>query len=118
MSRAGDTSTGGWSEERGEVPSDGQVALFVRMIRARLPVLRARYKVKSIGVFGSYVRGDQEETSDLDLLVEFDEPPSLFEFVRLESYLSGLLGVQVDLVMRSALKPRIGEHILHELVPV
>ncbi|MCJ7620999.1 MAG: nucleotidyltransferase family protein [Anaerolineae bacterium] len=83
-----------------------------------MPELEERYKVKSVGVFGSYVRGDQEETSDLDVLVDFDEPPSLFEFVRLESYLSQILGVEVDLVMRSALKPRIGQRILNELVSV
>jgi predicted nucleotidyltransferase len=83
-----------------------------------MPEFEERYKVKSVGVFGSYVRGDQEETSDLDVLVDFDEPPSLFEFLRLESYLSQILGVEVDLVMRSALKPRIGQRILNELVSV
>ncbi len=118
MPVASDTSTSSRSVGSGEVPLDDQVGLFVTMIRARMPELRARYRVKSVGVFGSYVRGDQEEASDLDVLIDFDEPPGLFEFVRLESYLSELLGVQVDLVMRSALKPRIGQHILEELVPV
>ncbi|MEM2169145.1 MAG: nucleotidyltransferase family protein, partial [Candidatus Bathyarchaeia archaeon] len=54
--------------------------------------------------------------SDIDILVEFEEPPSLFEFMDLEDYLSKLLGLKVDLVTREALKPRIGERILREVV--
>ncbi len=73
------------------------------------------YKVKEIGIFGSYVRGEQQEKSDLDILVEFYETIGLFKFVALERYLSQLLGVKVDLVMKSALKPRIGRRILKEV---
>jgi hypothetical protein len=61
------------------------------------------------------VRGDQRSDSDLDLLVEFREPPSLFQFIRLENELSDVLGIDVDLVMKSALKPAIGRSILHEV---
>jgi len=80
--------------------------------------LRRRFKVKDIGVFGSYVRGEQTKKSDVDILVEFKEPVGFFEFIALEDYLSGLLGVKVDLVSRKALKPRIGERILKEVVRV
>ena len=80
--------------------------------------LRERFKVKEIGVFGSYVRGMQRSGSDVDVLVEFEEPVGLFDFMDLEDYLSGLLGVKVDLVSRKALKPHIGEHILGEVVYV
>ena len=75
-----------------------------------------RYGVKKIGVFGSYVRGEQKEKSDIDLLVEFEEPISLLDFVALERHLSEIMGVKVDLVMKTALKPRIGKHILREVV--
>ncbi|MEM1586630.1 MAG: nucleotidyltransferase family protein [Candidatus Bathyarchaeia archaeon] len=78
--------------------------------------LRERFKVKEIGIFGSFVRGEQGKKSDIDILVEFEEPPSLFEFMDLEDYLSKLLGLKVDLVTREALKPRIGERILREVV--
>jgi len=78
--------------------------------------LRQRYKVKEIGIFGSFVRGEQKERSDIDILVEFDEPVGLFEFMDLEEYLGKMLGVRVDLVSRGALKPRIGECILKEVV--
>lgn len=64
------------------------------------------------------MRGEQEPESDLDILVEFEEAPSLFEYIRLEDYLSGILGVKVDLVMKSALKPAIGKRILYEVVAV
>jgi predicted nucleotidyltransferase len=87
-------------------------------LRDRLPELRERYGVRSLGIFGSYVRGEQGKRSDLDILVEFDRVPTLFEFVRLERHLSQQLGVKVDLVMKSALKPTIGRYILEEVVPV
>ena len=80
------------------------------------PTLRERFKVKTIGVFGSYVHGEQKRQSDVDVLVEFEEPVGLFEFMDLEMYLSDLLGVKVDLVSKKALKPHIGEHILQEVV--
>ena len=78
--------------------------------------LREKFKVKEIGIFGSFVRSEQGKRSDIDILVEFEEPPSLFEFMDLEDYLSKLLGLKVDLVTREALKPRIGERILREVV--
>ena len=87
-------------------------------LRAHLPEIYQRYHVKSLGVFGSVVRGEQEEESDLDILVEFTSTPTFFQFVEMEDYLSQLLGVRVDLVMRSALKPRIGERVLSEVVSV
>ena len=81
-------------------------------------LLGERFNVKEIGIFGSFVRGEQKETSDLDILVEFEGGVSLFEIVRLERFLSELLGEKVDLVMKNSLKPRIGKHILREVVYV
>ena len=83
-------------------------------LREHLPELRKRYGVHEIWLFGSYLRNEERKRSDLDVLVEFNRVPSLFEFVRLERYLSELLSVKVDLVMKSALKPAIGRHILEE----
>jgi uncharacterized protein len=91
---------------------------LIRTIRERLPELRARYGVRSLGLFGSYSRDEARSTSDVDLLVEFDRTPSLYEFGELEDDLGDLLGVRVDLVMRSALKPAIGRRVLRELVPI
>ncbi|MFH0859080.1 MAG: nucleotidyltransferase family protein [Patescibacteria group bacterium] len=84
------------------------------------PILEEKYKIKSIGVFGSYVRGEQKKTSDLDILVEFEETADmgLFDFIGLEDYLSDTLGTKVDLVEKCVLKPRIGTYILKELVKI
>jgi predicted nucleotidyltransferase len=82
----------------------------------QLPMLREKYHVRSLGVFGSYVQGNPKKISDLDVLVDFTEAPSLFEFIQLESDLSALLGIKVDLVLKSTLKPLIGKHILSEVV--
>jgi predicted nucleotidyltransferase len=80
--------------------------------------LKTRYGIKEIGIFGSYIRGEDKHGSDLDVLVEFEKEAriSLLDFVGIENYLSDLLGVKVDLVEKSALKPRIGKHILKEVV--
>ncbi len=80
--------------------------------------LQERFGVKKICVFGSYVRGEQKKGSDIDILVEFypDTEMDLIKFVELEEYLSELLGIKVDLVMKSALKPRIGKQILKEVI--
>ena len=89
-----------------------------RTLSAHKAELKNNFKVKTIGVFGSYVRGEQKRKSDVDVLVEFEEPVGLFEFMDLEMYLSKLLGVKVDLVSKKALKPHIGEHILKEVIMV
>ncbi len=78
--------------------------------------LREEYGVKEIGVFGSFVRGEAKEQSDIDILVEFERPIGFFKFLELEDYLSDLIGVRVDLVSKKALKPYIGKYILKEVV--
>lgn len=95
-----------------------ELARFVRVLQQHRGELATRYNVESLAVFGSYVRGEHDKASDLDLLVEFHEAPSFFEFIRLEHYLGELLGVKVDLVMKNALKPAIGRHILQEIQPL
>jgi len=60
--------------------------------------LKEKYQIKEIGVFGSYVRGEYKEKSDLDILVEFEEDADidLLKFVNIENYLSDLLDIKVD----------------------
>jgi uncharacterized protein len=91
---------------------------YLSTLRGNLPELAEKYHVSSLEVFGSFVRNEQTAASDLDVLVTFGKTPGLLEFVSLENHLSDLLGVKVDLVMRTALKPRIGANILREAVPV
>ncbi len=86
------------------------------ILRQKKPILREKFKVKEIGIFGSFVRGEEKDTSDLDILVELERPVGLIKFVGLQNYLSDELGEKVDLVTKSALKPRIKKNILSEVV--
>jgi predicted nucleotidyltransferase len=78
--------------------------------------LRKRFKVKEIGVFGSFVREEQKRASDVDLLVEFEGPVSLLWVVRVENYLTDLLGVKVDLIPKEDIRSELKEIILAETV--
>jgi predicted nucleotidyltransferase len=78
-------------------------------------VLQDKYKVLYIGVFGSYVHGEQSKVSDIDILVEFSEPVG-WEFIDLKDFLETILEVKVDLVTKNALKPQIRDRILNEVV--
>jgi len=69
-----------------------------------------------LGIFGSYARGEQQSDSDLDVLVAFEQPVSLFDLVRLENELTDELGVEVDLVTKDSLKPRIESRVADDLV--
>ncbi|MBF0236679.1 MAG: nucleotidyltransferase family protein [SAR324 cluster bacterium] len=79
-------------------------------------ILQNKYKIKSLGIFGSYVRGEQNSESDLDLLIDYDEPPSLFTLIEIENQLSKLLGIKVDLVTQKGIKPQLKNFILEEVV--
>ena len=87
-------------------------------LKKEMPVLRERFRVKEIGVFGSFVRGEQKETSDIDILVNFLEPIGLIKYVSLENYLSDILGTKVDLVTVTGLRKRIEQEVLKEIVYV
>lgn len=79
--------------------------------------LREKYKVKLLGIFGSYARGEQTEMSDVDILVEFEEPVG-FEFIHLADFLEELLGMPVDLVTRDAIKPNRWKSVSEDLMYV
>jgi len=83
-----------------------------------VPFIQDKYSVSEIGIFGSFIRNDQTEDSDLDIIITFNESPSLFQFVELENYLSDKLNVKVDLVMKKALKEHLKKYILDEVVPI
>ena len=91
---------------------------ILKILRDELPYLREKFNVKSIGLFGSYARGEQKDKSDVDILVEFSKPIGFFKFMELEEYLSKRLGVKVDLVTPDALKPMIKPQIMREVVYV
>ncbi len=89
-----------------------------KILKEHKKELMEKYGVKEIGIFGSYVRGEARENSNVDILVEFEKPIGFFKFLELEEYLSNLIGKKVDLVSKKALKPHIGKFILKEVVLV
>jgi len=86
------------------------------VLKEELPRLREKFNVKSIGLFGSWVRDEQTKQSDVDVLVKFEKPIGFFKFVEIEDYLSERLGVKVDLVTPDALKPLIKPQVEKEAV--
>jgi len=80
--------------------------------------LREKYKVKEIGIFGSYVRGEQKKKSDVDVLVKFEEPIGLFEFANLQDHIADLLRMDVDLVFKDSIRQQLKDRILREAINV
>lgn len=92
------------------------IAAILTTLSSEIPFLRNRFHVKSIGIFGSLVHGDSTEQSDIDIVVEFESPIGFFDFIRLENYLSKVLGKRVDLISKKAIKPVLKEDILKEVI--
>jgi predicted nucleotidyltransferase len=84
------------------------------------PILEEKFQVETIGVFGSFIHGQQTKKSDIDILVEFAKNAhiGLFKYVELEIFLSEQLEIKVDLVAKGGLKPSLKERILSEVVYV
>jgi hypothetical protein len=89
---------------------------ILRILSENRETLRNRFGVRSLALFGSVAHGEARPDSDVDLLVEFERPIGLFEFVRLQLYLEELLGRRVDLVTPDAVRPVMRERILKEAV--
>ena len=87
-------------------------------IRKHFKFLESEYNVLTIDVFGSYSKNEQSRKSDLDLLVTFSKAPSLLKYISLENYLSNILDLNVDLVMKKSLKPHLKDLILSEVHPI
>lgn len=77
-----------------------------------------QYSIKSLSLFGSVARGEEKETSDIDILVSFGKPIGLFSFIELKDYLEEILGTQVDLVTEQALHPRLHNKIIEGSIHV
>jgi len=87
-----------------------------QILKEHKEVLYKKYKVKEIGIFGSFVRSEQKQKSDIDILVEFEEVPDLFKFLELERYLERILKRKVDLVRKQAVRPELKNIILNEVI--
>jgi len=82
-----------------------------------IPILKGAGVTRS-SIFGSYVRGETREDSDIDILVDFPRGKGLFEFIGLQQKLEEVLGKKVDLGEYSTLKPRIKDHVLSQQVRI
>jgi uncharacterized protein len=94
-----------------------KAGIYIRKLHEVLSELKEKYRVSYPGVFGSYVRGEQNPESDMMCLWS-SKTSTIFKFVNLENYISDFLGVRADLVMKDALKPNIGKHIIDEVEAV
>jgi predicted nucleotidyltransferase len=99
-------------------PANREQVLWHLKRQAR--VLKDRFGIRSLALFGSVVRGEMRRESDVDLLVEFEDgyPAGMLEFVELKNWLEGVLSRPVDLVTPANIKPRIRDRILKEAVRV
>ena len=87
-----------------------------KIIEREKEELLRRYKIKNIGIFGSYAKNSAKEKSDIDLIVEFEEPVSLLGVIKAENYLTELLGIKVDLVSKEDIRKELKETILKEVI--
>ena len=98
--------------------SSANVEELLARLRALKPELTARYKVQEMALFGSFVRGEQDEASDIDVLVDFEEGADLFDLVELALFLEEQLQREVDVVSRQALRTELRDSVLQEAVPL
>lgn len=82
------------------------------------PIIAARYKAKEVGLFGSFVRGEQNANSDIDILVEFEDEADLFDWMGLTLYLEEIFQRPVDIVPKRALRVELRDSVLREVVVV
>jgi uncharacterized protein len=83
-------------------------------ISEKKELLRSKYNIDDIGIFGSYARGEERNNSDVDILVNFSEPIGLLKLINMENYLSELLGAKADVVIKSDLREELRDQIIKE----
>jgi len=88
----------------------------IELLRNHETAIKAKYHVSKIGIFGSFARGEAKESSDVDVLVEFEKGCKTFDnFMELKFYLEDLFARKIDLVTVEALRPQLKEDILREI---
>lgn len=89
---------------------------IVKILSDYQPLIKKKYKINQLGIFGSYARSEQSESSDLDILIDYQEAPTLIQLIELENELSKVVGEKVDVVTKKGLKPRIASRVLAEVI--
>ena len=93
-------------------------ARILELLSRSKPVLQSRFNVSGLALFGSSVRDEAKDTSDIDVLVDFDGPATSRRFFGVQFYLEDLLGCPVDLVTAKALRPELRPYIERDRVEV
>jgi predicted nucleotidyltransferase len=88
----------------------------LQMLAQKKSSLLETYQITRLGIFGSYARGEQTDESDIDILVEYDKAPTLYQIIELRDDLSELFAIKVDVVTKNGLKARIRERVLAEVI--
>ncbi|MBZ4650843.1 MAG: uncharacterized protein PWP02_988 [Thermosipho sp. (in: thermotogales)] len=91
---------------------------IISIIKDLKKEIEQKYKVEILGIFGSFARGEQKETSDVDILVKFHENATLFDFIGLSIFLQEKLGIDVDIVPQDAVRKELREKINQEVVKI
>jgi len=97
---------------------DKDLEITIKVLKNLEEEIRKEYKAEIIGIFGSYARGEQKGSSDVDILVRFFEGATLFDFVGLANFLEEELKMKVDIVSERALRQELREQILKQVVMV
>ncbi len=84
---------------------------IIKILNMHKDELRKKYKIKEIKIFGSYVKEEQKESSDIDIIVDFEEFPTFIEFIRIQEELERILGIKVDLLTEESISPFIKPYI-------
>lgn len=90
----------------------------IEEIRKKISLVLKKYHIKKAGVFGSYAKTNQSKSSDIDILIELENTPSLLEFIRIKLELETILKNKVDLVEYATLKPLLKNQILEEEIRI
>lgn len=91
-----------------------QILELKKKLQQHKSELQSNFSVKSLGIFGSFARNEQSNTSDIDILVEFEKPIGL-QFVDLADRLESILNIKVDLVSKNAVKPKLMKYINQDI---
>ena len=89
-----------------------------QILSAQKKSLCENYQITELGIFGSYVRGEQTEISDIDILIDYEIAPSFVTLIELRDRLSEIFDLKVDLVTKNGLKTRIRDRVLAEAIYV
>ncbi|GER93794.1 nucleotidyltransferase [hot springs metagenome] len=89
---------------------------IISILKSLNDIIKTQYHAEVVGIFGSYVRGEEKATSDIDVLVKFDEQATLFDLVGLGDYLEEQFHIKVDIVPIDTIKKEIKEEVLKEAI--